>query len=224
MTPFISKISFCISVIALLISSVPAQATPMYFNVAQSFDDGSTSKFNFKYDPLNFELSNVSSVQIKDANGKATVALEDFGVIPTDPDFGSSILVFIFNSLTTNVIEALAFNGQTGSFDEAGASLVDDRRHFVEQNWSKRVGDPNQGGNIKINGKPLGFVFFEREHEDEHEHNGGSTQTGELPIASVPEPNIVALLLAGLFGFSLTSQIRKIFYGKNTVNSRISIF
>jgi len=46
MNPFISKINLCISMIALLISSVPAQATPVFFDVAQSFDDGSTSKFN----------------------------------------------------------------------------------------------------------------------------------------------------------------------------------
>jgi hypothetical protein len=209
MNPFL-RINLCISVIALLISSLPAQATPMYFNVAQSFDDGSTSKFNFIYDPQNFELTNVSSVRIKDANGRITVPLEIAGAMPTDPDFGSSILVFIFNSLTTNVIEALAFNGQTGSFDEAGASLTDDRRHLIELNWSKSVGDSNQGGNIKINEKPLGFVFFEKEHEDEDELNHvGPGQTGELPIASVPEPNIVVLLIFGLLGFSLTSQIKR---------------
>jgi|CXWL01.1.fsa_nt_gi hypothetical protein len=218
MTPFL-RINLCISVIALLISSVPAQATPMYFDVAHSFYDGSTSKFNFRYDPQNLELTDVSSVRIRDANGRITVPLEDFGVIPTDPEFGSSILVFIFNSLTTNVIEALAFNGQTGSFDEAAASLTDDRRHYIEQIWSNRVGDSNEGGDIKINNKRLGFVFFEREHEDEDDCE--SDPSDELPIASVPEPNIFVLLLAGLIGFSLTGQIRNRLSGKNTAKPSI---
>jgi hypothetical protein len=219
MKPFISKINLCVSAIALLISSLPAQANPIYFDIAQSFDDGSTSKFNFTYDADTFELTNVSSVRIRDANGRITVPLQDFGVIQLDPDFSSSILVFIFNNLTTNVVEALAYNGVTSSFDEAGASLTDDRRIFIEQNWSKRVGDPNQGGNIKINGKPLGFVFSEKEHEHEHDgesNGGGSSQNSDLSTASVPEPNILALLLAGLLGVSLTSQIKKILFVKKT--------
>lgn len=200
MTSFL-RINLYISVIALLISSVPAQATPMYFDVAQSFYDGSTSNFNFRYDPQNLELSDVSSVHIEDANGPITVSLEDFGVIPTDPDFGSSILIFIFNNLTTTVIEALAFNGQTGSFDEAAASLYDDRDFFIMQYWSENIIDPNEGGDITINGNPLGFPI------------------GEQPIASVPEPNIFVLLLAGLFGYSLTGHIKKTLSGKNRASS-----
>jgi len=213
MNPFISKVSLCISMIALLISSVPAQATPVFFDVAQSFDDGSTSKFNFTYDADTFELTDVSSVRIKDANGRITVALQDFGVIQSDPDFSSSILIFIFNSLTTNVVEALAYNGVTASFDEAAASLIDDRRTFIEQNWSKRVGDPNQGGNIKINEKPLGFSFSENEHEGES-IGAGSGENSDQSSASVPEPSILALLIAGLIGASLISRAKKVLSGK----------
>jgi hypothetical protein len=190
MTPFTLKINLCISVIALLISSLTAQATPIDFDIAQSFDDGSTSNFSFTYDPQDYTLTNVSDIDIEDANGQIIVSLAGFGAFQSD-DFGSSLLVFIFNSLTTHVEEALAYNGLTSSFDVASAYLLDNR-DFSSKNWSKSVDDDsNQGGDITINGDPLGFPVE------------------ELPIASVPEPNIVVLLLAGLFGYSLTGHIKK---------------
>lgn len=205
MTHFL-RINLCISVIALLISSVPAQATPMYYDVFQKFQDGSTSRFNFTYDSENYELTNVSKVRIKNSNGRINVPLEIAGAIPTDPDFGSAVLMFIFNNSTTNLIEGLLYNGQTSSFDEAAALITDDREDFIQQNWSMYAGGPRNGGNIKINGKPLGFVFSEPEDDD-------------IPVASVPEPNIVVLLLAGLFGYSLTGYIKKTLSGKNRKSS-----
>jgi len=167
-------------VITFVLGVFPAQATPIYYNIAQTSQNGNTSKFSFKYDPVTLALSSVSDIKINDVNGRINAPLEFTQVISTDPSIGSAFLIFLFNNSTTSFEEALVYDGSVSVFNQAGISLVDARQNLVEETWSLNAGDPVGLGKITVNGEPLGFI-------------------NEAPIASaVSEPYTFVLLAIGL--------------------------
>jgi hypothetical protein len=175
-----------IAIIVLMLGMTPAQATPVFYNIVQSFQDGSTSKFNYTFDSQIFVLTNVSDVSIEDANGLISVPYQISEAIQTDP-YGSAFLLFMYSSPTVNVLEALGYDGVTSVFNQAGASLTDSSSQLlIDQRWSMVAGGPDFGGSITLNELPLGVA----------------------QQASVPEPEVSILLTVGLLILFINARKR----------------